>query len=116
MSSDAICRCELGTEFLPAGEATRLCQHSSLQQISEVKAKLKILLQKMDANLDLSRLYVLPPNEGVDYYIDIITKGDTSFMDLPERSILTTAFLRDYTILTQYAMVETMEEIVARSL
>ncbi len=67
-------------------------------------------------NLDLTELFTMPASEGVNYYIEKIIKGNTSNMELQERAILTAAFIQDYTILTQYAMAQTLEDIKERSM
>ena len=112
MTPDTPCRCPLTDEFLAAGQAVRLCHHSSLQEIADAKRKLRGLIEKFDVNLKLSDLFSMSPAEGVDYYIEQTSGlGKNPDMDFMERAIYTTAFMRDYAILIQFALAETLEEI-----
>ena len=111
MTNETKCECPLGLEYEAAGPVARLCHHSSLEAINTAMNNIKDLVDKFDANIDLRKLYTMPPNEGINYYISVITNGDTRNISLLERAIYTSAFMRDYMILIQMSMLQTLGDI-----
>ena len=108
------CLCNQPEEMPYAGKILSLCHHSSHPDIMDALTRLYSLMNTFDRNLELDQLLTRPPNEAIEYYMRTLMGADYPLLNQTEREILTVGFLRQYSIILQVMLGETLSNIKTR--